>query len=138
MAKQYINFKVGEQLASLTTLRPNEVGENIIQTTIVNNIGFVADPGSAGLQLGRAHKGSIRPIITEDGSVALQVRPFQQVADPIAIPETLHSTEHGRMYRTSRKTRIIFGFPRHASFEAISDALDDECYELRSYLDASD
>jgi len=135
MAKKFLDLKPSEQLASLTTLRQDEMGDQIIQTTIVNNVQLSDDPGYANLQIGRASKGSVRPVINEDGSISLRVRPFQQATAQNVATETIHATEHGRFYRTSRKARIVFEFPLNATFSQISDALDDECYELRRYLD---
>jgi len=138
MGRKFIELKPGEQLASLTTLRQDEMGDQIIQTTIINNVALSEDPGCANLQIGRASKGSVRPVINEDGSISLRVRPFQQAAAQNMVTETIHATEHGRFYRTSRKARIVFEFPLNATFSQISDALDDECYEFRSYLDHTD
>lgn len=134
--KKYLSINVGDRFTGTIAIKQTEEDETVIQTDLAESIQLTEDPGEVNLQIGRRHRGCLIPCITDDGNVRLRFRPDQKgVAQAKEANETLRSTEHGRIYQNSRLTRIVFEFPVSTSFSQISDALDDECYELREYLD---
>jgi len=135
---KFVNIKKGERLRGTTFVKQTEVGEQVIQTELAVSVELSDDPGAINLQVGRRHRGSILPFILEDGRLAFRFQPFRQAEESRPQPENLHTTSHGRIYRNTKSTRVVFEFPANASFAQISDALDDECYELREFLDRED
>lgn len=133
--KKFLDIKRGDRFTGTTTIRQTELGDTVIQTEITETIQATQDPGEMNLQIGRAHRGSILPFITEDGRIALRFNPFKQSAKEQTANEAMHKTDHGLIYRNTKHTRVVFEFPVSMPFSNISDALDDECYEIREFLE---
>jgi len=134
--KKYLSINLGDRFNGTIAIKQTEEDETVIQTDLAESIKLTEDPGELNLQLGRRHRGCLIPYVTDQGNIRLRFRPDQKgVATAKETNETLSTTEHGRIYKNSRMTRIIFEFPVSTSFSQISDALDDECYELREFLE---
>lgn len=133
--QKYLDIQQGAELESTTCFTENEDGEKVIQTSLSETVVTTIDPGELNLPVGRAQRGSFKVICLGNGRYALRTRRFQHTTASTPSAEPIYTSTHGKMYQNSRKTRVVFEFSRDASFSNISDALDDEVYELRSFLD---
>lgn len=134
---KFLDIKLGDRFSGTTQVKRTELGEQVLQTELDEPVSLTADPGDMNLQIGKRRRGSLMPILMEDGSVGFRFCPQQShlTDDSKPAPEVLGTTEHGRIYRNSKQTRVVFEFPLSASFSQISDALDDEIYEMRESLE---
>lgn len=133
--QKYLDIKQGEELDSTTLFTENEECEKVIQTNIASVINQTLDPGELDLSIGKAMRGSCRIVSLGNGRYAFRFRRFKRMGAPVPEAEPIYKSSHGRIYRNSRATRVVFEFPKDTSFSHISDALDDEVYEMRSFLD---
>lgn len=134
---KYLDIPQDASIESTTCFRENEDGQPIIQTDMAEVMNLTEDPGTHGLALGRAIRGSMRLVSLGNGRYGIRARPFQHDSEAAIrqTQENIASTEHGQCYRTARQTKLVFTFPRNISFEKLLDLLDDECWDLKQTLE---
>lgn len=131
---KFVNIRKGSKMKSHTLFTENAIGENVVLTSLHEQINLSADPGHMNLALGRAVRGSFTPMLLPDGKIGLCMRPYGHDEHRAPQSETLTTTRHGRLYRTQRHLRVVLEFSVNESFDEVSDLLDDEIFEIREYL----
>ena len=89
-------------------------------------------PTKLGLALDKATKGSIKPIILDDGKLGLVITPYRKnassrTADP---SKPVYQTDHLQVWHNSKGIRVTMTFPKSWDAEQVVSKIDDEIYEL--------
>ena len=89
-------------------------------------------PTKLGLELGKSSKGGIKPVMLEDGKLALVITPYRRsiVARAAVINKPVYQTDHLQVWHNNKGIRVTMTFPRSWDAEQVIDMMDDEVYDL--------
>ena len=89
-------------------------------------------PTKLGLELGKSSKGGIKPVMLEDGKLALVITPYRRsiVARAAVINKPVYQTDHLQVWHNNKGIRVTMTFPRSWDAEQVVDKMDDEVYDL--------
>lgn len=132
--KKFLNLKSGEKFASVASSSQNAWGDKELAIELEKSPEVVTEAPALPIPVNHARRGSIRTFIREDGTPEIRVRPYQARTSRRGVGERLHSTPHGEITRNSQKIRIVLEFPVTYSHDALSAAVDDECYSVIQYI----
>ena len=89
-------------------------------------------PTKLGLEVGKSVKGGIKPMMLEDGKLALVITPYRRsiVARAAVINKPVYQTDHLQVWHNNKGIRVTMTFPRSWDAEQVVDKMDDEVYDL--------
>ena len=89
-------------------------------------------PTKLGLELGKSSKGGIKPVMLEDGKLALVITPYRRsiVARAAVINKPVYQTDHLQVWHNAKGIRVTMTFPKHWDAEQVASKMDDEVYDL--------
>ena len=89
-------------------------------------------PTKLGLEVGKSVKGGIKPVMLEDGKLALVITPYRRsiVARAAVINKPVYQTDHLQVWHNAKGIRVTMTFPKHWDAEQVASKMDDEVYDL--------
>ena len=89
-------------------------------------------PTKLGLELGKSSKGGIKPVMLEDGKLALVITPYRRsiVARAAVINKPVYQTDHLQVWHNAKGIRVTMTFPKSWDAEQVVSKMDDEIYDL--------
>ena len=132
MASNYLNFtKAFKYKAEIE--QADELDGRSKLATIFNEAPSVTSaPTKLGLEVGKSVKGGIKPVMLEDGKLALVITPYRRsiVARAAVINKPVYQTDHLQVWHNAKGIRVTMTFPKHWDAEQVASKMDDEVYDL--------
>ena len=107
-------------------------GRSKLATIFTEAPSVTSAPTKLGLEVGKSVKGGIKPMMLEDGKLALVITPYRRsiVARAAVINKPVYQTDHLQVWHNNKGIRVTMTFPRSWDAEQVIDMMDDEVYDL--------
>ena len=128
----YLNFKNQTKYKAEIEQADELDGRSKLATIFTEAPSMTSAPTKLGLELGKSSKGGIKPVMLEDGKLALVITPYRRsiVARAAGINKPVYQTDHLQVWHNNKGIRVTMTFPRSWDAEQVIDMMDDEVYDL--------
>ena len=132
MASNYLNFTKAFKYKAEIEQADELDGRSKLATIFTEAPSVTSAPTKLGLELGKSSKGSIKPMMLEDGKLALVITPYRRSAATRAANNSkpVYQTDHLQVWHNAKGIRVTMTFPRSWDAEQVIDMMDDEVYDL--------
>ena len=132
MASNYLNFTKAFKYKAEIEQADELDGRSKLATIFTEAPSVTSTPTKLGLELGKSSKGSIKPVMLEDGKLALIISPYRRSAATRAANNSkpVYQTDHLQVWHNAKGIRVTMTFPRSWDAEQVVDMMDDEVYDL--------
>ena len=128
----YLNFKKQTKYKAEIEQADELDGRSKLATIFTEAPSVTSAPTKLGLELGKSSKGGIKPMMLEDGKLALVITPYRRSAATRAANNSkpVYQTDHLQVWHNAKGIRVTMTFPKHWDAEQVIDMMDDEVYDL--------
>ena len=128
----YLNFKKQTKYKAEIEQADELDGRSKLATIFTEAPSVTSAPTKLGLELGKSSKGSIKPVMLEDGKLALIISPYRRSAATRAANNSkpVYQTDHLQVWHNNKGIRVTMTFPKHWDAEQVVSKMDDEIYDL--------
>ena len=128
----YLNFKKQTKYKAEIEQADELDGRSKLSASFEQAPSVTSAPTKLGLELGKSSKGGIKPVMLEDGKLALVITPYRRsiVARAAVINKPVYQTDHLQVWHNAKGIRVTMTFPRSWDAEQVVDKIDDEVYDL--------
>ena len=128
----YLNFKKQTKYKAEIEQADELDGRSKLSASFEQAPSVTSAPTKLGLELGKSSKGGIKPVMLEDGKLALVITPYRRsiVARAAVINKPVYQTDHLQVWHNNKGIRVTMTFPRSWDAEQVVDKMDDEIYDL--------
>ena len=128
----YLNFKKQTKYKAEIEQADELDGRSKLSASFEQAPSVTSAPTKLGLELGKSSKGGIKPVMLEDGKLALVITPYRRsiVARAAVINKPVYQTDHLQVWHNNKGIRVTMTFPRSWDAEQVIDMMDDEVYDL--------
>ena len=128
----YLNFKKQTKYKAEIEQADELDGRSKLSASFEQAPSVTSAPTKLGLELGKSSKGGIKPVMLEDGKLALVITPYRRsiVARAAVINKPVYQTDHLQVWHNNKGIRVTMTFPRSWDAEQVVDKIDDEVYDL--------
>ena len=128
----YLNFKKQTKYKAEIEQADELDGRSKLSASFEQAPSVTSAPTKLGLELGKSSKGGIKPVMLEDGKLALVITPYRRsiVARAAVINKPVYQTDHLQVWHNAKGIRVTMTFPRSWDAEQVVDKMDDEVYDL--------
>ena len=128
----YLNLKKQTKYSASVEQADELDGRSKLATIFTEAPSVTSAPTKLGLEVGKSVKGGIKPVMLEDGKLALVITPYRRsiVARAAVINKPVYQTDHLQVWHNNKGIRVTMTFPRSWDAEQVVDKIDDEVYDL--------
>ena len=128
----YLNFKKQTKYKAEIEQADELDGRSKLSASFEQAPSVTSAPTKLGLEVGKSVKGGIKPMMLEDGKLALVITPYRRsiVARAAVINKPVYQTDHLQVWHNAKGIRVTMTFPKHWDAEQVVDKMDDEVYDL--------
>ena len=128
----YLNFKKQTKYKAEIEQADELDGRSKLSASFEQAPSVTSAPTKLGLELGKSSKGSIKPMMLEDGTLALVITPYRRsiVARAANNSKPVYQTDHLQVWHNAKGIRVTMTFPKHWDAEQVASKMDDEVYDL--------
>ena len=128
----YLNFKKQTKYKAEIEQADELDGRSKLSASFEQAPSVTSAPTKLGLELGKSSKGGIKPVMLEDGKLALVITPYRRsiVARAAVINKPVYQTDHLQVWHNNKGIRVTMTFPKSWDAEQVVDKIDDEVYDL--------
>ena len=128
----YLNLKKQTKYSASVEQADELDGCSKLATVFTEAPSMTSAPTKLGLELGKSSKGGIKPMMLEDGKLALVITPYRRsiVARAAVINKPVYQTDHLQVWHTAKGIRVTMTFPKSWDAEQVVSKMDDEIYDL--------
>ena len=128
----YLNLKKQTKYKAEIEQADELDGRSKLATIFIEAPSVTSSPTKLGLEVGKSVKGGIKPMMLEDGKLALVITPYRRsiVARAAVINKPVYQTDHLQVWHNNKGIRVTMTFPRSWDAEQVVDKIDDEVYDL--------
>ena len=128
----YLNLKKQTKYSASVEQADELDGRSKLATIFTEAPSMTSAPTKLGLELGKSSKGGIKPVMLEDGKLALVITPYRRsiVARAAVINKPVYQTDHLQVWHNAKGIRVTMTFPKSWDAEQVVSKLDDEIYDL--------
>ena len=128
----YLNFKKQTKYKAEIEQADELDGRSKLSASFEQAPSVTSAPTKLGLELGKSSKGGIKPMMLEDGKLALVITPYRRsiVARAAVINKPVYQTDHLQVWHNNKGIRVTMTFPRSWDAEQVVSKMDDEIYDL--------
>ena len=128
----YLNLKKQTKYSASVEQADELDGRSKLATIFTEAPSMTSAPTKLGLELGKSSKGGIKPVMLEDGKLALVITPYRRSAAARAANNSkpVYQTDHLQVWHNNKGIRVTMTFPRSWDAEQVVDKIDDEVYDL--------
>ena len=128
----YLNLKKQTKYKAEIEQADELDGRSKLATIFTEAPSVTSAPTKLGLELGKSSKGGIKPVMLEDGKLALVITPYRRSAATRAANNSkpVYQTDHLQVWHNAKGIRVTMTFPRSWDAEQVVDMMDDEVYDL--------
>ena len=128
----YLNFKNQTKYKAEIEQADELDGRSKLSASFEQAPSVTSAPTKLGLELGKSSKGGIKPVMLEDGKLALVITPYRRsiVARAAVINKPVYQTDHLQVWHNNKGIRVTMTFPRSWDAEQVVSKMDDEIYDL--------
>ena len=128
----YLNLKKQTKYKAEIEQADELDGRSKLATIFTDAPSVTSAPTKLGLEVGKSVKGGIKPVMLEDGKLALVITPYRRsiVARAAVINKPVYQTDHLQVWHNNKGIRVTMTFPRSWDAEQVIDMMDDEVYDL--------
>ena len=132
MASNYLNFTKAFKYKAEIEQADELDGHSKLATIFTEAPSVTSAPTKLGLELGKSSKGGIKPMMLEDGKLALVITPYRRSAATRAANNSkpVYQTDHLQVWHNAKGIRVTITFPKHWDAEQVASKMDDEVYDL--------
>ena len=128
----YLNFKKQTKYKAEIEQADELDGRSKLSASFEQAPSVTSAPTKLGLEVGKSVKGGIKPMMLEDGKLALVITPYRRsiVARAAVINKPVYQTDHLQVWHNAKGIRVTMTFPKHWDAEQVASKMDDEVYDL--------
>ena len=128
----YLNLKKQTKYSASVEQADELDGRSKLATIFTEAPSVTSAPTKLGLELGKSVKGGIKPMMLEDGKLALVITPYRRSAAARAANNSkpVYQTDHLQVWHNAKGIRVTMTFPKHWDAEQVASKMDDEVYDL--------
>ena len=128
----YLNLKKQTKYSASVEQADELDGRSKLATIFTEAPSVTSAPTKLGLEVGKSVKGGIKPVMLEDGKLALVITPYRRsiVARAAVINKPVYQTDHLQVWHNAKGIRVTMTFPRSWDAEQVVSKMDDEIYDL--------
>ena len=128
----YLNFKKQTKYKAEIEQADELDGRSKLSASFEQAPSVTSAPTKLGLEVGKSVKGGIKPVMLEDGKLALVITPYRRsiVARAAVINKPVYQTDHLQVWHNNKGIRVTMTFPKHWDAEQVASKMDDEVYDL--------
>ena len=128
----YLNLKKQTKYNASVEQADELDGRSKLATIFTEAPSVTSAPTKLGLEVGKAVKGGIKPMMLEDGKLALVITPYRRSAAARAANNSkpVYQTDHLQVWHNAKGIRVTMTFPKHWDAEQVASKMDDEVYDL--------
>ena len=128
----YLNFKKQTKYKAEIEQADELDGRSKLSASFEQAPSVTSAPTKLGLELGKSSKGGIKPVMLEDGKLALVITPYRRSAAARAANNSkpVYQTDHLQVWHNNKGIRVTMTFPKHWDAEQVASKMDDEVYDL--------
>ena len=128
----YLNFKKQTKYKAEIEQADELDGRSKLATIFTEAPSVTSTPTKLGLEVGKSVKGGIKPMMLEDGKLALIITPYRRSAATRAANNSkpVYQTDHLQVWHNAKGIRVTMTFPKHWDAEQVASKMDDEVYDL--------
>ena len=128
----YLNLKKQTKYSASVEQADELDGRSKLATIFTEAPSMTSAPTKLGLELGKSSKGGIKPVMLEDGKLALVITPYRRsiVARTAIINKPVYQTDHLQVWHNAKGIRVTMTFPKSWDAEQVVSKMDDEIYDL--------
>ena len=124
----YLNFKKQTKYKAEIEQADELDGRSKLSASFEQAPSVTSAPTKLGLEVGKSVKGGIKPMMLEDGKLALVITPYRRSAANNSKP--VYQTDHLQVWHNAKGIRVTMTFPKHWDAEQVASKMDDEVYDL--------
>ena len=128
----YLNLKKQTKYKAEIAQADELDGRSKLATIFTEAPSVTSAPTKLSLELGKSSKGGIKPVMLEDGKLALIISPYRRSAATRAANNSkpVYQTDHLQVWHNNKGIRVTMTFPRSWDAEQVVSKMDDEIYDL--------
>ena len=128
----YLNLKKQTKYKAEIEQADELDGRSKLATIFTEAPSVTSAPTKLGLEVGKSVKGGIKPMMLEDGKLALVITPYRRSAATRAANNSkpVYQTDHLQVWHNNKGIRVTMTFPRLWDAEQVVSKMDDEIYDL--------
>ena len=128
----YLNLKKQTKYSASVEQADELDGRSKLATIFTEAPSMTSAPTKLGLEVGKSVKGGIKPMMLEDGKLALVITPYRRsiVARAAVINKPVYQTDHLQVWHNAKGIRVTMTFPKSWDAEQVVSKMDDEIYDL--------
>ena len=128
----YLNFKKQTKYKAEIEQADELDGRSKLSASFEQAPSVTSAPTKLGLELGKSSKGGIKPVMLEDGKLALIISPYRRSATTRAAGNSkpVYQTDHLQVWHNAKGIRVTMTFPKSWDAEQVVSKMDDEIYDL--------